>query len=332
MKHSNNAYKAFLKTAGATFLLLGTLMASPFSASAQALGNPDLTQAGYYRMKVGDFEVTALSDGTVPQNFHQLLTNAKPGEVDSLLKQNYQTDPVELSVNAYLIKNGDKLILVDAGTAGAYGPTLGHLTESLARSGYKPEQIDAVLITHIHIDHTGGLMDGARMAFPNATIYISKTELDFWLSPESKANAPESLKTYYAQAEATVGPYLKAGKVKAFGNGKELFPGITPIATPGHTPGHTSFMLESGRQKLVFWGDIMHAAAVQFVDPSVTIVYDVDPQAAAIQRKKAFIDAAKNGYWVAGDHLSYPGIGHIRANGSSYIWIPANYSTYSSGK
>jgi glyoxylase-like metal-dependent hydrolase (beta-lactamase superfamily II) len=323
MKHFYQAYRSLYRTMGAVLFSISALFTNPFSASAQ---NPGLAQAGYYHLQIGDFEVTALPDGTVPQNLHQLLKNTKDGEIDILLKQDFQSDPVELSVNAYLIKSGNQLILVDAGTAGLYGPTLGHLTESLARAGYKPEQINAVLITHIHPDHTGGLMDGEKMAFPNAIVYISKPEVEFWFSSESKAKAPESLKNYFAQAEATVGPYLKAGKVKTFTYGKELFPGISPVATPGHTPGHTSYALESKNQKLMFWGDIMHVAALQFSDPAVTIVYDVDQQAAAITRKKAFADAAKKGYWVAGDHLSYPGIGHIRADGATYQYVPANYS------
>lgn len=140
--------------------------------------------------------------------------------------------------------------------------------------------------------------------------------------------SPEELKPYFAYAEATVGPYLKAGKVKSFTYDQELFPGIKPIASAGHTPGHTFYALESKGQKLVFWGDIMHAASIQIIDPSVTIVYDVDPKAAAAIRKKAFADAAKNGYWVASDHVSFPGIGHFKLDGSKYEWVPANYSTY----
>jgi len=323
MKHSIPAYRRFFGTAGAFLFLMVALLVNSFPASAQ---EAVFTQAGYYHLKIGDYEVTALSDGTVPQDLHQLLKNTKPGEVDDLLKGDFQNSPVDLSVNAYLVKNGDRLILIDAGAAGNFGPTLGHLTESLAHAGYKPEQINAVLITHIHIDHIGGLMDGDKMMFPNATIYISKPEVNFWLGPESKAKAPESLKPYFAQAEASVGPYLKAGKVKTFTYGSELFPGMMPVATSGHTPGHTSYLLESKNQRLMFLGDILHVAAVQFADPSVTIVYDVDQAAAALQRKKVFADAAKNRYWIAGEHLSYPGIGHIRANGASFVFVPANYN------
>jgi glyoxylase-like metal-dependent hydrolase (beta-lactamase superfamily II) len=283
-------------------------------------------------MVLGHIEIIALSDGTIPQNFHQLLSNTKTGEIDSLLKNNYQQDPVELSVNAYLLKLNGKLILIDAGTANAYGPSLGHLTEALNRVGYKPEQIDAVLITHMHIDHTGGLMNGTRLAFPNATVYVSQPEADFWLSEKNKDSAPAGMRPYFQQAESTVGPYLKAGKLKIFSYNNELFPGLMPIASPGHTPGHSFYKLISEGQTLLFCGDLFHAGAIQFKDPGVTIAYDVNPVQAARQRKETLADAAKRGYWLAGDHLSFPGIGHVIANGNGYTWIPINYSAYGSGK
>lgn len=324
--------KSILQPILAILAILYWLIASPSMAVAQNSNSVSLRQPGYYRMQLGNVEVTALSDGTIPQDVVKLLTNARPGEIDQLLQQHYVTTPVETSVNAYLIKTNDKLILVDAGTADAFGPTLGSLTKSLNNAGYKPEQIDAVLITHIHPDHVGGLMEGDKMVFPNATIYISKPEVAFWLTEESKNKAPEGLQFYFQNAAQKVGPYLKAGKVKTFEYGGELFPGITPIASPGHTPGHSFYALESKGQKLVFWGDIMHVAPVQLTDPSITIQYDVDPKAAAFQRKKAFTEAAKQGYWVAGDHVSFPGIGRLRADGSKYVWAPINYSTYGTGQ
>lgn len=280
-------------------------------------------------MQVGDIQVTALSDGTVPLDMAKLLSNTQPGEVAKILSFNYLPTTVEESVNTYLIKTGGKLILVDAGTAGNFGSTLGHLTESLANAGYTPDQIDAVLITHAHVDHVGGLMDRDKMVFPNATVYISKPEAAFWFGA---VKVPESLKGFYAYANASVGPYLKAGKVKTFDYGEELFPGIMPLARPGHTPGHTFYMLSSKGEKMVFWGDVVHSAAIQFTDPSVTIDYDVDTAAAAATRKTAFADAASGGYWIASDHIAFPGIGHVRAEGSKYVWVPANYSTFSTAK
>ena len=300
--------------------ILTILFLAAFSAHAQ--------QPGYYRLQVGDIQVTALSDGTVPLDLSKLLSNTQPGEVEKLLSLNFMPTTVESSVNAYLVKTGGKLILVDAGTAGNFGPTLGQLTKSLAQAGYTPDQIDAVLITHAHVDHVGGLMDGDKMVFPNATIYISKPEAEFWFGAKSKGNIPEKLKGFYKFADASVNPYIKAGKVKTFDYGEELFPGIMPLARPGHTPGHTFYMLSSKGEKLVFWGDVIHSAAIQFTDPSVTIDYDVDTKAAAATRKQALAEAAKNGYWIASDHISFPGIGHVRADGSKYVWVPANYSTY----
>jgi glyoxylase-like metal-dependent hydrolase (beta-lactamase superfamily II) len=291
-----------------------------------------LPQPSSYHMLLGEVEIIALSDGSIPLELNKVLTNIKPGEVERLANHNFQTPIVEASVNAYLIKKDGKLILVDAGTAELYGPSLGHLPASLIKAGYQPEQINAVLITHIHTDHTGGLMDGNKMVFPNATIYVSKKEADFWLSEESYAKAPARLKKYFDEARLKMTPYVKAGKVKTFDYGAELFPGILPVASAGHTPGHTFYQVSSKGERMMFWGDIMHAAAVQFDNPDITIDFDVDPAAAAKARKKAYEDAAAKRYWIAADHLSFPGIGHIRKTGSGYSWFPIIYTTSGKGQ
>jgi glyoxylase-like metal-dependent hydrolase (beta-lactamase superfamily II) len=308
-------------------LTLTIVCSTTISAFAQTRATGNLRQAGYYGVQIGDYEVIALSDGTLPINLHDLLTNIQPAEIDSLSALNFQSPTEEASVNAFLIKTGGKLVLIDAGTAELYGPRLGHLSESLLKIGITPEQIDAVLVTHIHTDHTGGLMIDNKMVFPNATIYISKPEVDFWLSEESRKKAPERLKHWFKEAADKVGPYLKAGKVKNFEYNKELFPGITPLASPGHTPGHTFYALESNGQHMLFVGDIIHAPAIQFPKPAVTIVFDVDPIKAAEQRIKIFKEAASKSYWLAADHISFPGIGHVRAKGTGFVWIPVNYST-----
>jgi glyoxylase-like metal-dependent hydrolase (beta-lactamase superfamily II) len=282
-------------------------------------------QADFHHFKVGDFEIVALSDGTLPIPTEKLLTNVRPGEVAALLADTYQTTEVDASINAYLVKAGNRLVLVDAGTGELYGPNLNKLTASLKGVGYAPEQITDILITHIHTDHTGGLMDGNRIVFPNATLHIERKEVDYWLSPGSRAKAPEAAKKHFEEASAKVQPYVDAGKVRTFSGETVLFPGVRSIPAPGHTPGHTFYALESKGEKLVFWGDLLHVAEVQFPRPDVTIVFDVDPQAAAATRRRAFADALKGRYWVAGDHISFPGAGHVRADGQGYRWIPMTY-------
>jgi glyoxylase-like metal-dependent hydrolase (beta-lactamase superfamily II) len=281
---------------------------------------------GYYRMMLGDFEITALSDGTVALPVDQLLTNTQPGKVTAALKQSFLKAPLETSVNAYLINTGSQLVLVDTGAAGLFGPTLGQLMGNLKAAGYQPEQVDAVVITHMHADHVGGLMAGTQRAFPNATVHADQHDADFWLSQANLDKAPAESKGFFQGAMASLNPYVAAGKFKAFNGDTDLVPGIRALASRGHTPGHSTYVVESQGEKLVLWGDLMHVAAVQFAQPSVTITFDSDSKAAAAQRQKAFADAAKNGYWVAAAHLSFPGIGHLRREGKGYRFVPANYT------
>ena len=281
---------------------------------------------GFHRMMLGDFEITALSDGTVALPVDKLLTNTRPGQVDKALSAAFVKAPLETSVNAYLVNTGSQLVLVDTGAAGLFGPTLGKLLVNLKASGYQPEQVDAVVITHMHADHVGGLMAGDKLAFPNATVHADKHDADFWLSQAKLDKASADAKGFFQGAMASLNPYVTAGKFKPFDGDTELVPGVRAQAARGHTPGHAIYVVESKGQKLVLWGDLMHVAAVQFAEPSVTIQFDTDSKAAATQRKKAYADAAKNGYWVAASHLAFPGIGHVRAEGKGYRFVPANYS------
>ena len=280
---------------------------------------------GWYRMKLGSFEVTALSDGTVTLPVDKLLSNVKPTTVEQLLARSYLKAPVETSVNGYLVNTGTKLVLIDVGAAGLFGPTLGKLMANLKASGYTPEQVDEIYITHMHPDHVGGLMDGSKLAFPNATVRAHIKEGEFWLSRINLDKAPAEGKGFFQGAMASLNPYVAAGKLKSFDGETDLVPGIRAIPAAGHTPGHTIYAVESQGEKLVVWGDLMHVAAVQFVQPSVTIAFDSDPKAAAPARIKNYADAAKKGYFVAVTHVSFPGIGQLRADGKGYDWVPTNY-------
>jgi glyoxylase-like metal-dependent hydrolase (beta-lactamase superfamily II) len=302
------------------------LLLAPFSIATAAAPQLKTSAPGYYRMMLGDFEVTALSDGTVDLTMADLLTNITAAKIRSALAKEYLKDPVEASVNAYLINTGNKLVLIDAGAGTFFGPTVGKLMANLKASGYQPEQVDEIYITHMHADHVGGLVASNQIAFPNAIVRADQREADFWLSKANMDGAPKDAKQAFEGAMASINPYVAAGKFKPFNGNTDLIPGIKAIAAHGHTPGHTVYLVESNSQRLVLWGDLMHAAAVQFPDPSVTIKFDSNSKAAAAQRKLQYADAAKRGHWVAAAHLPFPGIGHLRADGKGYDWIPANYT------
>ena len=265
-------------------LLAGAIAAPHAMADAPMVK----TQApGFYRVMVGDFEVTAISDGTVKLPMLKLMNNQPPEKIAEALKRGFLKEMVETSVNTYLINTGSKLVLVDTGAAGLFGPTLGNLLANLKAAGYQPEQVDEIYITHMHPDHVGGLMAQGSIAFPNATLRIDKRDVDFWLSDANLAAAPEGNKGFFQGAMASVKPYVAAGKLKPFEGNTELVPGIRAESTYGHTPGHANYVVESKGEKLMLWGDLMHLAAVQFDDPGATIAFDTDNSAAQQQRAKA---------------------------------------------
>ena len=284
-------------------------------------------QAGYQNFRIGAVKVVALSDGTIPVNALELLHAEDPEQVPSLLKKAYLNDPVEVSINAYLIKLDNRFILLDTGSGELFGPSYGgKLVESLWAAGYHPNDITDILITHVHLDHSGGLTVKDRMVFPNATVHVNKKEIDFWLNKiHPQENDTDGVKTNRV-AFLALKRYLDAGRVNTFEGNVNLFPGLIAKEYVGHTPGHSVFVLESEEEKLVFWGDLIHVAAVQLHGPEVANGYDFDKQRAATQRQKAYEEAANEGYLVAADHISFPGIGRIRRDRNGLNWIPVPYS------
>jgi len=305
------------------------LAAAVLMAPLAQAGAPQVqTQApGYYRMMLGDFEVTALSDGTVGLHVEKLLQGTTPKKVESALAKWRLGLPLETSVNGYLVNTGSKLVLIDAGAGGLFGPTLGNLVANLKASGYTPEQVDEIYITHMHPDHVGGLAADGKVVFPNAVVRADQADADFWLSAANLEAAPKDSKGFFQGAQASLKPYVDAGRFKAISADEELVPGIKAVATHGHTKGHRNYVVQSKGQKLVLWGDLMHVAAVQFATPAVTIAFDTDQKAALAQRRKAFAEAAKQGYFIGASHLSFPGIGHLSAQGAGYSFQPTNYTT-----
>lgn len=297
-------------------------IAAPAFAAAPMAKTP---APGYFRIMLGEVEVTPLSDGTVDLPVDKLLSQKAEATTAALAKAHLKA-PLETSDNAFLINTGKKLILVDTGAGVLFGPTLGKLQASMQAAGYTPDQVDEVYLTHMHSDHLGGLARESGMAFPNAVVRASKTEAGHWLNQANMDKAPAAGKDTFKNARAVLDPYLKAGKFKAFEGDIEVSPGIRAQGGHGHTPGHTTFVLESGGRKMVFIGDLIHVAAVQFENPAVTIGFDGDQKAAAAARKKLFDAAAKDGTLIGGAHLQFPGLGYLRSEGKGYRFIPVNYT------
>jgi glyoxylase-like metal-dependent hydrolase (beta-lactamase superfamily II) len=279
-----------------------------------------------YRFSLGDAQITALSDGTVPIDLHQLLRGAPTAIIDALLARSFLDNPVEASINAYLIELGGRRILVDAGAGDLFGPgNGGRIPEALIAAGTTPEAITDILITHVHSDHSGGLVRGGRMIFPNAVVHAGGPDIRFF-SNADQAGRNGYDKRYWAETAVTLKPYIEAGRTRAFDHAGEILPGIYAELHPGHTPGSAFYTLTSKGRSIVFVGDVIHVGAVQFPRPDVTITFDFDQNRARAARGEAFARFGRDRTLIAAPHLPFPGVGHVAPEGSGYRWYPVEHA------
>lgn len=302
--------------AGLAFAALNAHAAAPMAKTSAP---------GFFRFMLGSFEVTALSDGTVDLPVDKLLQEPAAKTRAAIDKAHLKL-PLETSVNAFLINTGDRLVLVDVGAGDLFGPTLGKLMSNLKASGYQPENIDDIFLTHMHPDHVGGLSAKGAIQFPNAVVHAEKAEGEFWLSKQHEDAAPAEGKGMYEGAMASLNPYVQAGKYKPFEGSIPLVPGVSSYAAAGHTVGHSAYMIESQGQKLLLVGDMIHVTSVQLQHPEVTIKFDTDAKQAKATRLKVFGQAAKDGLLIGAAHIQFPGLGHLYADGKGYDWVPVNYT------
>ena len=312
--------------AAVLFQLPSAQAQSPVQPQADVPGHVMPQQAGGYRMRVGNVQVTALTDGTVPVDVRSLLRGATPQDIDRLLARNFEHSPIEGSINAFLIELPGHWVLVDTGVGQLFGPGKGgRLLDSLAAQGLHPQDVTDVLLTHAHSDHSGGLVKDGQRVFPNAEVYVGKPDVDFFFD-ESNQKKTGYDQHYFDIAQLTLKPYMEAGKLKTFTGTEQVLPGITATVHPGHTPGAAFYRLDSAGESITFVGDLAHAAAVQFPEPGVTIAFDEDQARAAEVRKTQFAAFARDRTLIAAPHLPFPGIGHVRPAGGGYDWVPVTYT------
>ncbi len=295
-----------------------TLLDRAALARAPKLG----TQSPYFhRFILGGAEVTVVSDGPLPLGDPSgTFIGVPKEEVKKMLSDNFLSpDNVVLEQNSPIVNMGDKLVLFDTGmgTSKAFGPTTGRQQKSMAEAGIKPEDIDAVVLSHAHIDHIGGIVGtDDKPLFPNAQFYIAQSDFDFW-TDEGKMGSP--LKDFVVHARKNLLPVRD--RLVFFKDGQEFLPGIQAMAAPGHTVGHHMFMVTSDGKSFAFLGDLTHHQILLLEKPLMEFSYDTDPKQAAQSRVKMLNMLAANKIAVMSYHFPWPGYGHVVKNGDGFHYI-----------
>jgi glyoxylase-like metal-dependent hydrolase (beta-lactamase superfamily II) len=288
-------------------------MASPQKPAAQI--------APVYHRRIGDIVVTALSDGTLTRT-HEMMRGVSADEGRRHLDAAYRSAFV-LSINAFLVWSKGRLALIETGSGNYLGPEAGHLPKCLAAAGVAPKDIETILLTHMHPDHSAGLTDMStgQPNYPNAELVVHANEPRHWLHDDAAMarGTEREKKLMFQQAREQTAPYLK--RMRTFEKG-EVFPGVTAVPAHGHTPGHTAYLIESGGEQLLVWGDIVHMPEVQVPRPEISMVVDTDPEAAAATRRRVFDMVVSERLLVTGMHLHFPGFCHIAREGSGYRLVP----------
>jgi glyoxylase-like metal-dependent hydrolase (beta-lactamase superfamily II) len=281
---------------------------------------PEHQPSRAYHVRVGDVVVTALNDSYLPFPADAMTALSDADRLE-LNDRSRQPDP-HVAVNAFLITRAGRRTLVDTGCGADTAPEPGVLMEALRSIGVGPEDISAVLMTHLHSDHVGGLtnVDGSA-AFPNAEIVLHEAEIEFWLNdPPARTDGP-LLEHFSAAARAQP---LRS-RMRAVTDG-EVLPGIHILPEPGHTPGHSGYVIDSGNQQLLIWGDIVHQPQLQFARPEAGVIWDVDHEGAAATRTRMFDRVASDNLYVAGMHLGFHPFGYVVKERGRYTFVRKAWS------
>jgi glyoxylase-like metal-dependent hydrolase (beta-lactamase superfamily II) len=328
LPHGGMTRRRFLASAAA--LTAAPLAVNPLlraHAAAPLLGP---SRPAFYRFKLGSFEVTNILDaGAVIDGPWPIVGENRPeAEVQQLMRENLLPEKkFQPGFTPTIVNTGKEVVLFDTGN-GANGfvprPYGGWLAAQLGAAGFRPDQIDIVAISHGHPDHIGGLLEEGKPLFPKARYVIGQVEYDFWARKDRLSAPPEGNEYKSGKLfQASLVPL--ASQTSFLKPGDEVVPGIRALEAYGHTPGHLAFHIESEGKRLLFWGDCAHHEVASLARPEWHAFFDMDKEQGAATRKRIYDMAATDLLPVAGYHTSFPSLGYVVRNGSSYRWLPVTY-------
>jgi glyoxylase-like metal-dependent hydrolase (beta-lactamase superfamily II) len=280
-------------------------------------------------VSIGDFRCFPLTDGNNLYPTGAIF----PGRSEAELADAFAPQPVQPGItvgySGLLVDTGRQRILIDTG-AGAFGPNTGRLPDNVAASGFTPDQIDLIILSHLHPDHIGGLMTAeGEFRFPNAEVVLSQTEHDFWMSEGNQAKMKSMTLMGMGELEhfmlsslqKNIAPLAAAGRLRMTEADCELQPGIQVLPAFGHTPGHVAVLIFGGRQQLLFGGDaILHPAHVRY--PEWTTAFDILPDQTVLTRRRILDRSASDRYLTFHFHFPFPCLGSVSRVDSGYRWEP----------
>lgn len=307
---------------GGSLLGGGLLGDSAARAATQEAARAPVAMNPFAQIRIGRFTVTALTDGYADMPYDYFPGRSAP-EVERAASAQFTARPsgVRFLFNQYLVEDGERRILIDAGAAGSIGQT-GQLPQALAALGLKPDKIDAVIVTHMHQDHMGGLVLGGKNNYPGAELYIDRRDITHWTDPAKRSGAPEYLQTSFRMAEEVVRLYPR---LQAIDGEREIMRGVSIVDLTGHTPGHIGVRVEDGGKSMIMVSDmifpVVHPAATD-----VFFLFEQDRAAAKAMRDRFFPRAASEGALIAATHMPFPGLGRVVADHGEMRWQVADWA------
>jgi glyoxylase-like metal-dependent hydrolase (beta-lactamase superfamily II) len=321
--------RIFLTSAIGAAIASTVPLAYKSSVVAQNNGSTRLSNAKFYQFKLGDFQMTSISDGVLTVPAKVFASNASPTQLSEVLQQGFQSETLTLNCNVLLVDTGTQKVLIDSGSGFLTDPTAGKLIDNLKTLQIEPTDIDAIIITHAHADHVGGLLDSAgALAFPQARYFVSKTEYDFWTNPQ--VNLPDvqvdekTKEQFISIAQKCLGAIKE--NVTQFEAGEEIIPGFSAIAAPGHTPGQVAIRIVSGNDSMVHTADVVHTHTINLWNPSWKPIFDASGDQAAKTRQEILSAIASERRLMYAYHFPFPGIGYLRSRSEGgFEWEPVGW-------